>query len=93
MSLRFFDHVYCNVSGCYDQDTDYHGGDLPNTQNIRNIGSLEGCQEMCQLHRDCYTFTYSTWGCFLKGANPQDIRHASGAVSGPKNCPGQYIKD
>ena len=74
----------CN---CFDENTDYYGGDLPSMPI--SASSANDCQAKCQQTNGCNKFTYqkSIGNCFLKENQGTVVADRPDLVSGPKNCP------
>jgi hypothetical protein len=85
-------HDKIDKTGCFEENTDYRGGDLQH--NVTFYESAKGCQEECQRTAGCNfwswakpsSFSYPKH-CFLKWS-PGTKLLISHTTSGPKNCPG-----
>jgi hypothetical protein len=69
-------------SRCIYKDLKFEGGDL---KILENIHDYRLCKEECETNKDCFFFTSSHFGCFLKNQNVE-IQKRVGFVSGASDA-------
>merc|ERR1712061_157869 len=70
------------------KDLKFEGGDL---KILENIHDYRLCKEECETSKDCFFFTSSHFGCFLKNQNVEIQKHV-GFVSGASDAACETVR-
>ena len=70
------------IARCIYKDLKFEGGDL---KVIEHIHDYRLCKEKCESYKDCFFFTSSHFGCFLK-SQEVEIQKRVGFVSGASDA-------
>jgi len=86
---------YCSIEDtsavlnhtCYDEDTDYYGGDIGHSPTVDNAVD---CQKLCMATANCQYWTFynvkgASYGCHVKDRKNTPSTLAGG-TSGPRIC-------
>jgi len=88
---------YFSKGECFDQDVDFMGYET-GRMLIRDVESIEACQEECVKDGPCRYFTYGTpntacEGCCFMKSSDKGKKMVPGFISGPKYCDVQKQMD